>query len=168
MDKKAGKKWPWIIALSTLGVIAMSVETIRIAINNPVEQSDYGMQNYHQYDANVNEIIEAKIAFDKAYTISFQTSQLTAKDAVISYTIQDSAGNPINDANLTVVLTRPDTTKNNIVLSNPTVENGRYTFSPVDLPKIGRWDIMAKVSVQNLQRYYNLKADTRNSNTFEF
>jgi nitrogen fixation protein FixH len=168
MDKKAGRKWPWIIALSTLGVIAMSVETIRIAINNPVEQSDYGMQNYHQYDANVNEIIEAKIAFDKAYTISFQTPQITAKDAVISYAIQDSAGNPINDANLTVVLTRPDTTKNDIVLSNPTVENGRYTFSPVDLPKIGRWDIMAKVSVQNLQRYYNLKADTRNPNISEF
>lgn len=168
METNAGKKWPWIIGFSIVGVVIACVITIKVALNNPVEQSDYGMQNYHEYDANVNQIIEAKIAFDKKYKIEFKTEQIAEKDTVISYTVEGPDGNPINDANVSVVLTRPDTTKNNIELNNPTITNGTYTFNPVDLPKAGRWDILAKISVGENHRYYNLKADTRNSNTFEF
>lgn len=168
MDKSAGKKWPWIIALSTLGVIGMSIGTIKIAINHPVETSDYGMQNYHEYDNNVNDIIASKIAFDREYVIAFLTPQLSEKGALISYRVSDKEGKVINDANLSVVLTRPDTTKLNIAMEQPTVKEGVYTFDAVDLPKVGRWDIMAKVTIGDKQRYYNLKADTRNPNTFEF
>ena len=53
-------------------------------------------------------------------------------------------------------------------LSKPVSENGVYTFEAIDLPKPGRWDIMAKVTIGEYQRYYNLKADTRNPNTTEF
>ncbi|MGZ8548096.1 MAG: FixH family protein, partial [Sulfuricurvum sp.] len=74
----------------------------------------------------------------------------------------------INNAKVEVVLTRPDTTDFDLNLSNPTVSEGKYTFTAVDLPKVGRWDILAKVSIGDKQRYYNLKADTRNPNTFEF
>ena len=45
MNKNAGRKWPIIIALSIVGVIALSVGTVKVAIDNPVEMSDYGMQN---------------------------------------------------------------------------------------------------------------------------
>lgn len=45
---------------------------------------------------------------------------------------------------------------------NPTVSNGIYKFESVKLPLEGRWDIMAKVNIDNLERYYNIKADTRN------
>ena len=47
MNKDAGRKWPIIIALSIVGIIGASVMTVKVAMNNPVEMSDYGMQNYH-------------------------------------------------------------------------------------------------------------------------
>ncbi|MDP2078730.1 MAG: FixH family protein [Sulfuricurvum sp.] len=168
INKDAGKKWPWIISISIIIVIGFSVATIKVALNNPVEMSGYGMQNYHEYDKNVNEIINAKIEFDKKYSITFLTPQISDKKSVIAYTIKDKSGNPIEDANLSVVLTRPDTTKLDITLDKPVIKNGVYTFKAIDLPKAGRWDIMAKITIGEDQRYYNLKADTRNPNTFEF
>ena len=168
INKNAGKKWPWIIGISTIIVIGFSIATIKVAINNPVEMSEYGMQGYHEYDNHVNEIINAKIEFDKKYTIAFLTPQIREKGSVISYAINDKAGNAVEDANVSVVLTRPDTCKLDIALDNPIIEKGVYTFKAIDLPKVGRWDIMAKITVGENQRYYNLKADTRYANTTEF
>lgn len=168
MFKNPGTKWPIIIGLSIVGIIISCVVTIKVALNNPVQMSDYGMQNYHSYDANVNDIINAKIAFDQKYTIAFVTPQITEKGTVIEYKVTDKSGNVVNDAKVEAVLTRPDNTDFNINLVQPSVREGKYTFKAVDLPKVGRWDILAKVSVGNDQRYYNLKADTRNANTFEF
>lgn len=168
MFKNPGTKWPIIIAVSIIGIIAACVVTIKVALNNPVQMSDYGMQNYHSYDSNVNDIIAAKVAFDQKYTIAFATTQITEKGTVIAYQVTDKSGGAVNDATVEAVLTRPDTLDFNINLVKPTVSDGKYTFGSVDLPKLGRWDILAKVSVGEYQRYYNLKADTRNPNTFEF
>jgi len=168
INTNAGKKWPWIIGLSIIGVVAACVVTVKVALNNPVEMSKYGMQSYHDYDDNINDIINAKIDFDQNYTIAFLTPQVTQKGTVIVYKISDKANKAISNAKVEVVLTRPDTTNFDLNLSSPTVDDGKYTFNAVDLPKVGRWDILAKVSIGEKQRYYNLKADTRSPNTFEF
>lgn len=168
MFKNPGTKWPIIIALAITGVIGMSVATVKIASKYPVEMENFEMHSYHDYDHGVNDIIEAKIAFDKKYTISFVTPQIAEKGTVVEYKVTDKSGNPINDAKVEAVLMRPDVNKHDINLTNPVVSDGIYAFSPVDLPKAGRWDITAKVTVGNDKRYYNLKADTRYPNTFEF
>jgi nitrogen fixation protein FixH len=168
MSKDPGRKWPIIIALSTVAVIAFGVITVKVAINHPVAMSDYGMQTYHEYDHNANDIINAKIAFDKKYDICFLTPQIAEKGTVVVYKVTDKAGKAVNDANFSVVLTRPDTSEFDINLTQPVVDGGKYTFNPVDLPKAGRWDILTKICVGSDQRYYNLKADTRSPNTAEF
>lgn len=168
MNKDAGRKWPIIIALSTVAVIAFGVVTVKIATKNPVAMSDYGMQTYHEYDHNVNDIINAKIAFDKKYDIRFLTPQVMEKETIIAYQITDKSGKGVNDANFSVVLTRPDTSDYDINLTQPVISDGKYTFAAVDLPKVGRWDILTKISVGIDQRYYNLKADTRHPNIIEF
>ncbi len=53
-------------------------------------------------------------------------------------------------------------------LNNPTFKDGIYIFDSVKLPVEGRWDIMAKVNVDDLQRFYNVKADTRAAEAFEY
>lgn len=168
MFKNPGTKWPIIIALSIVGVIGACVATIKVALNNPVEMSNYGMQNYHQYDSDVNQIIAEKIAFDQNYTIEFLTPQITEKSSILEYKVSDKSGKGVNDAKVEIILTRPDIKEFDMNLSNPVVNEGKYTFSPIDLPKAGRWDIMAKISVGSVQRYYNLKADTRTPITSEF
>lgn len=168
IDKNAGKKWPWIIGLSTIAIVGFVIATVKVAIKNPVEMSDYGMQSYHTFDDNANDIINAKIAFDRLYTVGFMTPQVLEKKSILIYEVKDKMGKPIDSAKIEVVLTRPDTIKLDLNLTNPSVHEGKYTFNAIDLPKPGRWDIMAKVTIGENQRYYSLKADTRYPNTTEF
>lgn len=168
MFKNPGTKWPIIIALAIAGVVGMSVVTLKVASKYPVEMESFEMHSYHDYDHGVNEIIEAKIAFDKKYTLSFITPQLAEKGAVVAYKVTDKSGNAVNNATVQVVLSRPDCSTYDLNLSNPTVNEGTYTFSPIDLPKAGRWNIVAKFSVDKDARYFSLKADTRSPNTLEY
>lgn len=169
MSKKSeGRIWPYAIVLSILFIIAASVMTVVIAVENPVEMSDSNMQDYHHYDANANTFIEAKIAFDKKYIISYVSEKLEKEQAVVAYKVTDKAGNEVNSAKINIVLTRPDNCDSDIELNVASVKDGVYTFEVGALPLEGRWNIMANVVVGDNQRYYNLKADTRYPNAFEF
>ena len=169
MSNSSGKAWPYGIALSFVGIIAMIIGTIVIASNNAVEPSDLYMQNYHDVDSNVNEIIYKQIAFDKKYTIDYIGESFKQEAAAVAYRVTDASGKAVDDAKIDIVITRPNTHSFDVALNNPTVtENGEYRFASVALPKEGRWNIMARVSVGDEQRYYNLKADTRYSETFEY
>jgi len=80
----------------------------------------------------------------------------------------DLNSNPVDNATIKAVITRPNNHKNDQELINPRVENGIYTFSTVSLPLEGRWDVMAKISIGENQRFYNIKADTRKKEALEY
>ena len=48
------------------------------------------------------------------------------------------------------------------------IKDGIYTFEKINLPKEGRWDIMAKINIGKDSRFYNLKVDTRNNTVVEY
>jgi len=166
--KSDGRIWPYAIVISILLVVVASGMTIYVAVNHPVEMSDSNMQEYHHYDKNANEFIAAKIAFKKNYTITYESKKFDMNDAVVIYKITDTSGVVVDDAKLNIVLTRPDNRNSDIVLNDPTVDSGIYTFNVGKLPLEGRWNIMAHVVVGDYERYYNMKADTRQTTAFEF
>ncbi|MFA6195946.1 MAG: FixH family protein [Sulfurimonas sp.] len=168
MSKSNANIWPYAIGISITLIFFASVATVIIATNAPVEKSDTYMMGYHEADAKANELIEARIAFDKNYKIEYVTDSFTLNEATIKYRVSDMNSKKVCDANITVVVTRPDNHQFDKQLGNPTIENGVYSFTPIKLEKEGRWDIMAKVSVGNLQRYYNVKADTRAKDAYEY
>ena len=106
--------------------------------------------------------------FNKKYKISYETESLAQEGSTIKYKVTDLAGKPIDNANLKVIVTRPDVHKYKQELKEPTIENGTYSFSGFTLEKPGRWDIMAKVNIGDNERYYNVKADTRAKEAFEY
>jgi nitrogen fixation protein FixH len=162
------KIWPYAIGASILLVFGFAVATIVVTSTMPVEKSDIYMMYYQEADANANELIEARIAFDKKYNVEYITDTLSKKSTVIRYKVYDKNFNPVNSAKIKVIITRPNNHKDDQELNNPTVENGIYTFAPTTLPKEGRWNVMAKVNVDDLQRFYNVKADTRTKEALEY
>ncbi len=169
MSKKSdGRIWPYAIVVSILLIVVASGITIYVAIQHPVEMSDSNMQDYHHYDKNANDFIVAKIAFNRNYTIAYVSEKFDINDAVVVYKITDISGEAVNNAKLNIVLTRPDNRNSDIVLDNPMVESGVYTFNAGKLPLEGRWNIMAHIVVGENERYYNMKADTRQAKAFEF
>ena len=169
MSKQSdGRIWPYAIVISILLIVVAAGATIYVALQHPVEMSDSNMQEYHHYDKNANEFLAAKIAFNRNYTITYVSENFDVDNAVIVYKVTDSSGAVVNNAKLDIVLTRPDNRNSDVTLDNPTVENGHYTFSAGKLPLIGRWNIMAHIVAGENERYYNMKADTRQAKAFEF
>lgn len=165
----AGKKWPWIIVASILGVVGLSYWTVQIAISNPVEMSDLNMQDYRHFDHDVNKIIMAKAAFDKQYDLLYVTEQFAEGSAVVKFKLTDKTGQPVNDANMTMRITRPGTHEFDQSPAVADVTEGVYTFQETTLPAAGRWDVLLHVITAGKdERYMNLKADTRYSNVFEY
>lgn len=168
MSKSNGKIWPYAIATSIVLVFGACVATIVVANKLPVEKSDTYMMGYHEADAKANELINARIAFDKKYKISYATDGLSLDGSVIKYKISDLNSQAIDNAKIEVVVTRPNNHKYDQSLNSPSYEDGIYSFSSIKLPVEGRWDIMAKISVGDLQRFYNIKADTRDKEVSEY
>jgi len=164
----AGRKWPWIIVGSILGVVGLSWWTVQTAVSNPVQMSDLDMQDYHHFDRDINTIIRAKIAFDRKYDWRYVTEDFRQDKATIRIKLTRKDGTPVDDANLMLRVTRPGTHAYDRELGLDDVSNGVYTFETITLPKPGRWDILLKIEAGNDMRYVNLKADTRYSNVFEY
>ncbi|WP_455757001.1 FixH family protein [Sulfurimonas sp.] len=168
MSKSSGMIWPYAIGISIILIFGACVATIVVATKLPVEKSHTYMMGYHEADASANELVNARIAFDKKYKIEYVTDGISQDNSVIKYRVTNLKSEPVNNAKLKVIITRPNNHKYDQELSNPVVENGIYTFSSVKLPEPGRWDVMAKVNVDKLQRFYNVKADTRAKEVLEY
>lgn len=166
-DTKA-LRWPYGIALSFVLIIGLIYGTIVVSLDYPIEPSDRNLLNYHEYDKNANEIILKKIAFDKKYDLSYVSQPIAMSETKIEYKLTDKLGNGVNGAQIKAMITRPDQNDFDIMLENPTVSDGLYSFEAVTLPKAGRWNIIASVNVGDDLRFLNLKADTRQKNTFEY
>ena len=164
----SGRIWPYAIGISIMFIFGACVATIVVASKLPVSKSDTYMMGYHQADATANDLINARIDFDKKYKIEYVTDGLSQENSVLKYKVTDLNGNAIKNAKLKVVVTRPNTRNHDKELENYKFENGIYVFDSVKLDLPGRWDIMAKVNVDNLQRFYNVKADTRKKEVKEY
>jgi len=168
MNLSNGRIWPYTIAFLVTMVFGFCVVTIMIANTLPVEKSDTFMSYYQDVDANANKLIQARIDFNRKYKIEYVTGQINDKGTVFRYKITDMDLNPVSDAKIKLIITRPNTHKYDIELDNPRFENGVYLFPSTVLPKEGRWDIMAKINVGNFQRYINFKTDTRTTKIVEY
>jgi len=168
LNLSSGKIWPYAISISILFIFGACVATIIVANKLPVEKSDTYMMGYHEADSKVNDIIEDAISFNNKYNIEYITDSLSQESSIIKYKITNISGDAVNNAEVKVIITRPNNHKHNQELNNPKVDNGIYSFDTVTLPKAGRWDIMAKVNIEDNQRYFNVKADTRAKEAYEY
>ena len=159
---------PYSIAASIIAVFGACVVTVIVANTLPVEKSDEYMMGYHEADAKANELIKARIAFSKKYNIEYVTDALHVAGTKIKYRVVDKNNSPINNAKIKIIVTRPNNHKYDVELNNPKIENGIYSFESIKLPKEGRWNIIAKVNVGENGRFYNIKADTRAKEAFEY
>ncbi len=166
-DPKA-LRWPIGIAASFILIIGLIYGTIVVSLDYPIEPSDRNLLNYHEYDRQANEIISKKIAFDKIYDLTFVSEPIAMGETQIKYKLINKYGKAIDNAKIKVVITRPDRHDFDIALENPKIQDGVYSFKSVSLPKEGRWNIIASITVGDDLRFLNLKADTRYPQIFEY
>ena len=145
-SKLSELRWPIGIVLSILGLILLSVWTIKQANRNPVVVDDYYFDTYQNVERNINDIIEKQQAFDKKYNITIDAKAFHIGKNGLAVTVTTKANTPVDDANITVKITRPDTDEFDKKPKLKSVQNGQYTFEAFDIEKIGRWQIMTKIA----------------------
>ncbi len=163
-----GKQWPIGIVISTLLIVLACVVTVYLALLQPVQEDTDMMAGYHSMDGNANEMIISGIRFNAKYKLTYTGEGVSEQGSVISYKMVDINENPVNDAVLKVICSRPVTSDNQLVLENPRIENGNYYFENVKVPEKGRWNILARVSVGEDFRHMNLKSDTLDKDVYEY
>jgi len=161
---ESGKLWPYAIALAITGVFFLGAWTIMETDKADIQLSNDYMTNYQNADADANNLIKSRIAFDKKYRLKYDTEQLKENGCDVKYKLINIDGKPVSDATMILVISRPEVATYTKTLKNSVFENGEYVFKDIKFPKIGRWNFMLKVKVGNDSRFYNVKTDTRIKN----
>lgn len=168
MNLSSGKQWPVGITAGIIFIVIACAATIYVALLQPTQEDADLMRDYHSLDANVNELIAAKIAFDKKYRLSYIGEGVSQEGSRLAYRLENSEGRAVNGADIKLVLTRPVRLDDNINLGTPRIEEGNYYFDDVKVPHAGRWNILAKICVEQECRHMNLQSDTLQKNVFEY
>ncbi len=161
MSKAKSNYWPHAILLSILGVGGLCVWTVNIAVNNPVEMDSFYFDSYQDVELNYNDIIHKQEAFDKQYSVIIPKNNLKmGEENQLVFKIESLATHDgVSDANLTVVVTRPDTSRFDKKPKLLSSENGVYTFEPFMVEKPGRWQIMSKATIGALTSFNKLEVN---------
>jgi len=168
MSKSKGRAWPYAIGGAITLVFGFCVATIVVTNKANLQESDAYMTHYQDADANANELIQARINFDKKYKIEYISNGISENGTDITYKIIDLNSKPIENAKVMIAISRPETNKFNKTFENPKVANGIYTFKNIKFPRVGVWDIIAKINIDNEYRFLNLKVDTRTKEAFQY
>jgi len=159
---KDGKIWPVAIGISIAAVFALGVGTIIVTGKADIQKSDAYMTYYQDADAKANEFIKNRIAFNKKYDVAYLTKSISKDDTTLQFSVKDKSGKSVEDAKVTISLSRPETEKFNKVYKDAIYTDGVYNFYNVKFPKDGVWNIIAKFEVGKDSRFLNIKVDTRN------
>ena len=151
--KNRALHWPIGIFLSILGLVALSVWTIKVANSNPVVMDDFYFGKYQDVDHNYNKIKLSQIAFDKKYDIKYNLTEFKQGDNSLVLSIMTKDKKPVNDAKIMVRITRPYTKEQDKDLKVISKENGSYKLSSFNIDSIGRWQILAKITVGELTSF---------------
>ena len=142
--------WPYAIVLSIIAIIIACVATIVIALQNPVEMDSAYMQSYQKVDENITFIKESEARFDEKFALKFEP-EFKGLQGKFKFHLTPKNGE-ISSLSYEILLTRPQTNKDNKTLNASWQENELVSES-VSL-KEGRWQLLLRLNDKQDTRYY--------------
>ena len=169
--------WPHMILGFLLLGMTLSYWTVKSASSVPVQESNDYMLKYQQADMNINEILERKAAFDQAYTIEIvdvkkviveleNAKRAKEETSVVlkqgknsfSYMVASKDGVAVSDANVTFLLTRPHSVREDKYVENIPFVNGKFQVSDIDIEKAGRYTLQLRAKIGEMTGYSSIPA----------
>lgn len=137
-----------------LATVVACAWTIKIALDNPVEMDTFYMEKYQKVDQNINEIMELQEKFNAKYDLRYSTESFVMGKNSFSIKLLDKEnGKEIENAKVTLLLSRPETNKDNKEMKPSKIENGNYIFDVIEILKPGRWQILTKIEIGEFKGY---------------
>lgn len=152
--KQERNYWPHSIIAMIIACVIACGWTIKIAFDNPVEMDTFYMEKYQQVDQNINEILELQAAFNAQFDLGYSSEKFVLGENSIVLTLRDKQGNAVENATVTLMLSRPETNQDNKKMNVAQAQKGQYTFGPFEINKPGRWQILSKIEVGDFKGYH--------------
>ncbi|CAA6811235.1 MAG: Unknown protein [uncultured Sulfurovum sp.] len=166
--------WPHMIVGFLLLAFTLSYWTVKSASSLPVQESNSYMLKYQQADIHMNEILELKAAFDKEYTIGIEdVEEIVVTDNIhsrrlqhnpikltngmnsFSYRVKTKDGSVVEDANVTFLLTRPHSRRDDVLQEDVKFVDGKYITEELDITKAGRYTLQLRVTIDDTKIGYS-------------
>jgi len=176
-NNKEKTYWPHMILGFLLIGFTLGYWTVKDAVQMPVQEVNQYMLKYQNADRNINEILESQKMFDKKYRIKIVGAETTmleianskrAKEEevvllhlgknLLSYRVQQKDGSVVHDAKVSFLLTRPHTRKEDILIEDVNLTDGKYIIDTVNLTKAGRYTLQLRVTIGKATGYSELPA----------
>ena len=170
-NNDSGKFWPYmILGFFAIGV-TLGVWTVKSTISMPVHESNAYMKKYQDAEKNAVEIEESEAKFDSKYNLllngleksNFKPKNLKRKahayyslseNNTFEYKVTTKDGKAVEDANLTLLVTRPQTEKDDIAYGQiKSAGNGVYRVQNLKIAKPGRYILRLKATVNGDTKY---------------
>ncbi|SFV59766.1 hypothetical protein MNB_SV-13-340 [hydrothermal vent metagenome] len=158
--------WPHMI----LGFLAVGLTlgywTIKSANALPVQESNTYMLKYQQADLSINEIHAREKAFAKDYSIEIQevetmvmtdnihSNRLQFNPVKLSkgknnfaYIVKNKAGDIVKDANVSFLLTRPHSRREDVMQEVVIFKENAYRTQDFDIQKAGRYTLQFRAII---------------------
>ncbi len=159
MSNIGAKAWPIGITLSIIAVAGLCVWTVKVAESLPVELDNTYFASYRDFDMNANKIILEQKAFDEKYIVELPKKDFIIGQNEVEIKLTDKQNNPVQEAKIDVVVTRPHTTATDHKLNLIEFKNGIFKFEPFEIKDLGRWQIQSKIVVNDLTSYNKLEVN---------
>jgi len=176
-NNKEKTYWPhMILGFLALG-ITLSYWTVKSATSMPVQESNEYMMKYQQADMNINEILNKKALFDQSYMIEIIDAKIAmqeienakrakAEHSVVltqgknnfTYRVTNKNNIFVNDANVTFLLTRPHTVKEDVLVENIPVNDGKFIIDNINITKPGRYTLQLRAKIGEAIGYSEIPA----------
>jgi len=178
MAKKSREKsyWPHMILGFLLVGITLGYWTVKSATSVPVQESNEYMLKYQKADMGINEILKKEKDFNTKYTIAIsdvemlpvkknpmQHRKLKAQvklhkgENSFNYVVATLGGTPVPDANVSLLLTRPHTQKDDVMIKEISFKEGKYRVN-VSVAKAGRYILRLRVKIGEAVGYSDIPA----------
>lgn len=155
---KKEKNW-WPIGLLTFGTIfcVCVISMVYVATQNKWEPDQSYMSAYKQVDKNIDEILKKQKVFDSLYSVNIETQDFILGENQIKLTLLENNKTVVKDANITAVVTRPDTNSLNQNLSSFAFDGKEYSSSKFALNKAGRWIVEFKIDTNQTTGFLKIE-----------
>jgi hypothetical protein len=161
--------WPYIVTAFIGYGVYMSFWTVQQAASIPVQESNDYMLKYQMADMGIEEIRKRQALFNSNYKIELKNAHIIKLPEALqnsnskrvqpdpvalskgknsfNYFISTKDGHVVSDANVTFLLTRPHTRKDDVLVKNLPLINNNYSVKDLEINKAGRYTLQLKVQI---------------------
>ena len=148
---KTKNYWPHGIIFVLLLMVSACTLVVIISIKNPVELDSFYMEKYQKVNKDINKIMEAQKVFDANYVLEYKTKKfiIGAQNSFELSIKNKKDGSLLKDAQIQLMITRPETNEFNQEILAKKAKNGVFIFEGIHVNKPGRWQILTKIHIND-------------------